>query len=83
LELSGLESSRLSSEKPLPPLPTAPTRAGNATPYFDYIFANAGAESQAKRDQHSPDNVSFEIDNAGEVFSICVMFAAAKPWKSH
>jgi hypothetical protein len=81
LALPALESSRLSSEKPPPPVPNSPTTfapAGNATPYFDYIFADAGIESPAKRGQHSPDNVSFEIDNDGELSSIPVTLGAAK-----
>jgi hypothetical protein len=80
LTLPGSKSSRLTIGKPLPPVPDSLTRfapKGNVTPYFDYIFANASAAGQVKHGKHSPDNVSFEVDNDGELFVICIMFVQA------
>jgi hypothetical protein len=78
LELPNSQLNWPPSDKPLPPVPssrdsTAPN--GSATPYFDYIFANAGVESRVERG--SPDNVSFEIDNDGEVSDIVSMLLVA------
>jgi hypothetical protein len=80
LTLHGPESSSLTIDKPLPSVPDSPTHfapKGNVTPYFEYIFANAGGAGQARHGKHSPDNVSFEIDNDGELFVICNMFITA------
>jgi hypothetical protein len=70
LTLHGPESSSLTIDKPLPSVPDSSTHfapKGNVTPYFEYIFANAGGAGQAGHGKHSPDNVSFEVDNDGEV----------------
>jgi hypothetical protein len=78
LELPDSQSSWPTSDKPLPPVPYSPaSTAPNSrlTPYFDYILANAGVESQVKRG--SPDNVSFEIDNDGELSIIFNMLLVA------
>ena len=80
LALHGPKSSSLTIDKPLPSVPDSPTRfapKGNVTPYFEYIFANAGGAGQFKHGKHSPDNVSFEIDNDGELFVICIMLVMA------
>jgi hypothetical protein len=80
LTLHAPESSNLTIDKPLPSVPDSPTRfapKGSVTPYFEYIFANAGGAGQAKNGKHSPDNVSFEVDNDGELFVTCVMFVMA------
>jgi hypothetical protein len=80
LVLLGLESSWLTSDKPLPPVPSSPTNSspsGIITPYFEYIFADAGVESQAKYGKYSPDNVSFEIDNDGKLLVVHIMLRAA------
>jgi hypothetical protein len=74
LALHGLKSSSLTIGKPLPSVPDYPTRfapKGNVTPY---ILANAGGAGQVEHGKHSPDNVSFEVDNDGEPFVICIMF---------
>jgi hypothetical protein len=61
----------LTIDKPLPPVPDSPTRfasKGNVTSYFDYIFASASGAGEVKHGKRSPDNVSFEVDNSGELF---------------
>ena len=63
-------------DKPLPPIPISPITFapnGNTTPYFEYIFADAGVENLIKRGKLSPDNVSFEVDNDGEVFKLEIL----------
>lgn len=80
MALPGPKPSRLTIDKPLPLVPDSPTRfasKGNVTSYFDYIFANAGGAGEVKHGKHSPDNVSFEIDNDGELCVIYIMFVMA------
>lgn len=76
----GPELSRPTSDKALSQVHDSSTSFapnGGASAYFDYIFTDARLESQVKHGQHSPDNVSFEVDNGGELFVICIIFLAA------
>jgi hypothetical protein len=80
LTLHGPKSSSFTIDKPLPSVPDSPTRfasKGNVTPYFEYIFANAGGVGQVKHGKHSPDNVSFEVDNDGGLFVVSTTFVMA------
>ena len=65
---------RISTSKALPPVPSSPTSFapnGDASaPYFDYIFANDGFAETFTYAKHSPDNLSFEVDNDGELLNL-------------
>jgi hypothetical protein len=80
LTLPGPKFGRLTIDKPLPPVPDSPTRfasKGNVTPSFDHVFVNAGGADEVKHGKRSPDNVSFEVDNSGELLAICIMLVIA------
>ncbi len=62
---------RLTTNKTLPPVPNSRTSfASNrvaSPPYFDYLFADAGFAENVTHAKHSPDNLSLEVDNDGEL----------------